>query len=505
MTQNRSDGKQYGGKNENLVNNTMRTENDAELLRAYAETNNEGAFDEIVSRHGTMVYRVCFRTLVNRHDAEDASQAVFMALIKKSEKPCREGSLACWLYAVARQTALFMARTRVRRDQREMVASEVMGGSSDTQVSEQEREAVLGFLDKELDALSAGQREAVILRYLDGMSEKDAAAIAGCSYDAFRSRLGDGISNLRKRLVRRGCTFGVPALIGVLVADAQAAVPNTLIPSLLAVPKLYAAGAAAGTASANITYLMEGALKAMFITKIKMVGAMTAVVLLAGSGAVLAVKEIPGKTQVAAKEEFAVTNKPVLLAQNEVPSDKPEKKGTEVKIQQQTNPPAKTNASSQDVVDFENGDSSMLNGIAESRPVERKAETEDSQAVKDLKKKLENIVVKHLEFEETPLEGVIEACKVEALAGDPGKKGVNVFLIGISEEKLKEQVNIIMDEVPLLEVIRNVCVITNLQCELQDAGVVIMPADPNAHNYFNGTLFNEMNDDGASPETESEE
>ncbi len=281
----------------------MRTENDAKLLKAYAETNDEGAFDEIVSRHGTMVYRACFRTLVNRHDAEDASQAVFMTLIKKSEKLCREGSLACWLYKVARQTALFMARTRARRGRMELAASEVMGGLSHSQVNEKDQEVVLGFLDKELNALSVGQREAVILCYLDGMNEKDAASIAGCSYDAFRSRLGDGISNLRKRLARRGCTFGVPSLIGVLAADAQAAVPNTLIPSLLAVPKLYAAGAASGAASANITYIMEGALKTMFIAKIKTAGIWILVTLLIGTTAVVAVKGIQKKQNLVTNEK----------------------------------------------------------------------------------------------------------------------------------------------------------------------------------------------------------
>ena len=274
----------------------MRTENDAKLLKAYAETNDEGAFDEIVSRHGTMVYRACFRTLVNRHDAEDASQAVFMTLIKKSEKLCREGSLACWLYKVARQTALFMARTRARRGRMELAAPEVMGGLSHSQVNEKDQEVVLGFLDKELNALSVGQREAVILCYLDGMNEKDAASIAGCSYDAFRSRLGDGISNLRKRLARRGCTFGVPALIGVLEVEAHAAVPETLIPSLLAVPKLAAAGAAAGTASANIIFLMEGTMKVMFMTKMKMVVGGLIVVVLIGTVSVTAVFKLHGKS-----------------------------------------------------------------------------------------------------------------------------------------------------------------------------------------------------------------
>ena len=72
----------------------MRTENDAELIEAYAKRDDQCAFAEIVSRHGAMVFHVCFRKLTNRHDAEDASQAVFMALIKNSEKMHWKDSLA---------------------------------------------------------------------------------------------------------------------------------------------------------------------------------------------------------------------------------------------------------------------------------------------------------------------------------------------------------------------------------------------------------------------------
>ena len=76
---------------------------DIELLQVYDRTGDQSAFAEIVSRHGAMVYRVCFRVLRDQHDAQDASQAVFMALSKKSSKLQRGGSRASWLFAVARQ------------------------------------------------------------------------------------------------------------------------------------------------------------------------------------------------------------------------------------------------------------------------------------------------------------------------------------------------------------------------------------------------------------------
>lgn len=93
----------------------MPTRIDAELLTAYAEGGDPAAFAEIVSHHGPMVYGVCLRKLASRHDAEDASQAVFMALARKASRLRREGVLTGWLHTVVRQTAPTLARARAGR------------------------------------------------------------------------------------------------------------------------------------------------------------------------------------------------------------------------------------------------------------------------------------------------------------------------------------------------------------------------------------------------------
>ena len=141
-------------------------------------------------------------------------------------------------------------------------------------------------------------------------------------------RAFDEITNLRKRLVSRGCALGIPALIGVLEADAQAAVPETLSPSLMALPKLAAAGVAAGTASANIIMLMEGALKTMAIAKIKMAGIGILVALLIGTTGVVVVRQIqkkqaPGTSE---KSEQKVHDQPKSSKNDELASTKLETK-----------------------------------------------------------------------------------------------------------------------------------------------------------------------------------
>lgn len=83
----------------------MEIRTDAELIAAYCDARDETAFTEIVSRHRQMVFRACFRMLGNTHEAEDATQAVFIVLVKKATGLRRVTNLAGWLYRVARNVS----------------------------------------------------------------------------------------------------------------------------------------------------------------------------------------------------------------------------------------------------------------------------------------------------------------------------------------------------------------------------------------------------------------
>jgi DNA-directed RNA polymerase specialized sigma24 family protein len=74
---------------------------DSQILTEFAQRRSERAFAEIVRRHGRMVHGVCLRIL-GRHDmAEEASQAVFLALARKAASVGRKADAGSWLHAVA--------------------------------------------------------------------------------------------------------------------------------------------------------------------------------------------------------------------------------------------------------------------------------------------------------------------------------------------------------------------------------------------------------------------
>ncbi len=269
----------------------MRT--DRELLQDYAATGSEAAFAELAGRHGPMVYRTCLRCLGDAHAAQDAAQAAFLVLARKARKLRSEGELAAWLHRVAKNTAHLALRSRARRARHEEAAAMVRKAVR-TAGAEPGGGEAMRRLDRELDALPAAQRQAVVLRYLEGRTQEEAARLAGCPQGTLTRRATIGLEKLRERMCQRGCVLGASALVGLLGAEAGAAAPASLLPSILAVPKLAAAGAAAGAAGSTAAVLAEGVVKMMFWAKVKIAAAVGTFVIVLGAGIPLGVKAVAG-------------------------------------------------------------------------------------------------------------------------------------------------------------------------------------------------------------------
>jgi RNA polymerase sigma factor (sigma-70 family) len=257
---------------------------DAEWLQVYVDQGSDLAFEQIVSRHGPMVYRHCFRLLHDAHEAKDTSQAVFIVLAKQAGALRKNGNLTAWLYGVTRNVCRHVLRCRRNRQRREEEGAIMLELERDSAQAIESQSVVLDLVYRELGALTSLQRQAVILRYIEGRREDNAAGLAGCSVDALHRRATDGIAKLRQRLAKRGVALGGVALASLLTSEASAAVPETLLPSILAVVKTAVATTATATgASSTAAMLAKGAMKAMFIAKVKMVAAVAAAVIVTGT------------------------------------------------------------------------------------------------------------------------------------------------------------------------------------------------------------------------------
>src|SRR5262249_7522927 len=163
---------------------------------------------------GPMVYRVCWRVLQHQQDAEDAFQAAFLVLAQKLRTLRRHASLASWLHGVALRIALkakSQATTRRRHEQNALVSQ----AAPPDDVPWQE---VRGVLDAALAELPDKWRLPLLLCYLEGRTQDEAATQLAWSKNTLRRRLVEARGALERRLRRRG--LGWPAaLAAVMLCD----------------------------------------------------------------------------------------------------------------------------------------------------------------------------------------------------------------------------------------------------------------------------------------------
>ncbi len=88
---------------------------DRQLLDRFMSQRDEAAFEALVRRHGPTVLRVCHGGLRDHNDVQDAFQATFLILVRKSGSIRKLDSVGGWLYGVACRVA---ARARVEKARR---------------------------------------------------------------------------------------------------------------------------------------------------------------------------------------------------------------------------------------------------------------------------------------------------------------------------------------------------------------------------------------------------
>jgi RNA polymerase sigma factor (sigma-70 family) len=241
---------------------------DRQLLERFVTRREEEAFAAILERHGPLVLGLCRRLLEHEQDAEDAFQATFLILARKAGSIRKREALAGWLYEVAYRVAMRM-RTAAGR-QRALERQTTDMPQTDPAAEAAWRE-VRPILDEELHRLPTKYRSCLVLCYLEGRSNREAARELGWPEGSMSRRLARARELLRTRLSRRGVIVSVGVLGTMLPEKTTAAVPAVLIAPTLQNAVRFAAGqaAAAGAVSAAAGALAEAILKAGGTAKVK--------------------------------------------------------------------------------------------------------------------------------------------------------------------------------------------------------------------------------------------
>lgn len=152
---------------------------DADLI-GRARGGDRAAFGQLVERYYDFVYRVAYRWLGGRQDAEDATQEVCIRIASAIKNYQGNGAFTSWLYPIALNAARDIARKRSREGRRNdayEVHSQIEADGQRSDADDDRAEALWAAVAK----LSDKQRETVLLVYGEGYSHAQAADALGIS------------------------------------------------------------------------------------------------------------------------------------------------------------------------------------------------------------------------------------------------------------------------------------------------------------------------------------
>jgi len=173
---------------------------DEQLVHSVAD-GAENALRALVHRHEPRVRRYFANRLARIEDAEEASQDVFLK-VARGARTFNGGAFRPWLSAIARN--VLRDRLRRRRDARvvPLVADPTTG------LAVYEREIRAEEVRAALAAIPAAYRRALALKYLAGLTYREAAEQLGLSVKGFETRLLRAKALIRRELSRRGEGIG---------------------------------------------------------------------------------------------------------------------------------------------------------------------------------------------------------------------------------------------------------------------------------------------------------
>jgi RNA polymerase sigma factor (sigma-70 family) len=266
---------------------------DGDLLRCYALSGAQADLAALVHRYVDLVYSAARRRLGDAHWAQDVTQQVFIVLMRKGRQLRPETVLASWLLTVTALECQNVKKAETRRARRERKVAQMKpeaGGQSNEGAAHStaaDWAELAPHVDAALDSLSAGDREAVVMRYFLNRSYGEAAAVLGASEGSVRQRVHRGLAKVRKLLGARGVITTEAALTAALLAHAVESAPATVGAATVAAVGSAAAGTttAAGLSSGVLTIMSATSpMKFGIIATIILIAVGVTVMLLANRG-----------------------------------------------------------------------------------------------------------------------------------------------------------------------------------------------------------------------------
>jgi RNA polymerase sigma-70 factor (ECF subfamily) len=168
------------------------------------KSGNDLAFAELVSVYKKIVLNICYRFLLNREDAEDVSQEVFVEVYHSIKNFREDSKLSTWIYRIAVSKSLDELKKQSRKKRITSLGKTLgiekialwMAGTDQPDKSFEDRED-LDQIIKALNRLHESQRIALTLSKIEGYTNTEIAEIMQTTLTAVDSLIYRAKQNLK--------------------------------------------------------------------------------------------------------------------------------------------------------------------------------------------------------------------------------------------------------------------------------------------------------------------
>jgi RNA polymerase sigma-70 factor (ECF subfamily) len=184
---------------------------DSDLI-SRAAGGDASAFQTLVERHRSMVYRVAYQFSGNHHDAEDISQEVFIKVYRSLDRFRHDSQLSSWMYRIVmnacidhrRRQSPANAASSEEAEHAMLNAPEESPGPEDRAYAAEIGEV----LEAEIGRLPPGQRIVFVMRHHQGLKLSEIAEGLGLAEGTVKRQLHAAVHRLRHALRGSKVTVG---------------------------------------------------------------------------------------------------------------------------------------------------------------------------------------------------------------------------------------------------------------------------------------------------------
>ena len=166
------------------------------------------AYEKLVKLYQNKVYNTCYSFLKQSDIAEDQTQEVFILIFNSIAQFEEKSSLSTWIYRITVSRCLDYLRSQNRQKIKSTgllslfgLAQEIPANNDFTPYEHLENKEYAKIIADTLDEMKGKYKTAFVLKYMEGLSQKEIAQIMECSEKAVEGILARAKIILKEKLI----------------------------------------------------------------------------------------------------------------------------------------------------------------------------------------------------------------------------------------------------------------------------------------------------------------